>query len=171
MSLLRPELYDKFKVEKDEDLPENYSNTKSWSLLKMIEEDVMDIYQLIYIDDKFWASCGGIIRHPPGGEKIYQGAFRAFSRSHDNIFKGFGTKPYIVGVCLPIQIERARRLGCEKFVLSFNVSNERLFKIVTKYFTKKTFLGVNEILKKFTATREPVIFNGVEQWLLEMNLR
>ncbi len=171
LSLLRQELYKKFEVQRDEDLPENYSNVKPWSLLRMIEDDAMDIYQLVYVSGKFWASCGGIIRNLPNGEKIYQGAFRTLSRSHCNIYKGFGTKPYIAGLCLPIQIERAKKLGCDKFVLSFNLSNTRLYNIVTKYFSKRTFLGVDQILKNFTATSTPMTFNGVEQWLLEMKLK
>lgn len=168
---LRLELYKKFQVDRDELLPENYANSKPWSLLKMLEEGRLDLYQMIYVNDRFWGSSGGIVRELDDGSRIYQAGFRTLSRSHENGFKGFGTKPYITGLSIRTQIERAKQLGCKKIVLSFNESNKRLFDVVNNYLHKKSFLGVNELTQQFVPSSEPILFNGVPQWLLQMTLR
>lgn len=171
LEAIRVELYAKFKVTRDEDLPENLSNLKPWSLLRMIDEDILDIYQLVYVENKFWGSSGGIVRILEDGRKVYQAGFRTFSRSHENVHKGLGTKPYISALCVRFQIERARILDCDKVILSFNEKNKRLFQLVSRYHHKRSLMGVNELMKDFVPRNEPVLFNGVLQWLLEMNLK
>lgn len=168
---LRYELYSKFEVQQDEDLPENFSNSKEWSLLKMIEEHFLDTYQLVYVNDKFWGSSGGIVRHLANNQKVYQAGFRTLSRSHENGYRGLGTKPYISALCVKFQIERAKNLNCDKVILSFNEHNKRLFNLVSRYHHKRSFLGVDQLMKDFIPSSEPVLFNGVFQWLLEMNLK
>lgn len=167
---LRTELYSKFDVKCDEDLHENYSNDKSWSLLKMINENRIDTYQLVYINDKFWGASGGVVREYEAGLKTYQAGFRTFTQAQ-TIHTGLGMKPYITALCVRHHIERAKATDCDKVVLSFNEHNKRLFDLVCKYHHKRALLGVNELMKNFIPSSQPVLFNGVMQWLLEMNLK
>jgi hypothetical protein len=170
LASLTRELLAKFEVNSVEELPENFSRSKPWSLLNLIDEEKLDIYQLVYINDIFWGSSGGIIRQTTTAETIYQAGFRTFTKTHA-VHKGFGTKPYISALCVRNQIERAKNLGCSRVILSFNESNKRLFDLVTSYHHKRTFLGVDEIMRDFVPSTEAVLFNGVYQWLLEMNLK
>lgn len=167
--LLRIELYKKFNVDCDSNLPENYSDAKDWSLISMIKNSTLDTYQILYVNDKFWGSSGGIVRMH-NGEKVYQAGFRTISQSHDITYQGLGTKPFMNAYCTRYQIERAKQLNCKKVILSFNSQNQKLFELVHKFHNTRSFMGVKELMKDFRASEKPVIFNGVPQWLLTMDL-
>lgn len=161
---LKEELFKIFNVSDIKDLPENYNNSTPWSLLKMIDENLLDSYQLIYIDNQFWVGSGGIVREF-NNEKVYQAGFRAFSNTR-SISTGIGSRSYSHEYNTKYQIERAKILGCSSVILSFNEHNKRLFEITDKFHLKKIF--GKDI---FTASQEPIIFNGVPQWLLTMSLK
>lgn len=162
-------LFQKFEVSDVSDLPENYSNAKPWSLLRMLAEDALDIYQILFVNGQVWGACGGILR-ADGDRVIYQAGFRTISVSHKFVRKGLGTTPYLNRYCISQQIQRAKDMGCSKVIISFNDHNRRLFDLVQKYHNKKKFKDNDKIMSGFVATDKPVMFNGVPQWLLEMNL-
>jgi len=145
------------------ELPENYGYLYPWSLLSLIRDDAIDTYQLLYVNDKFWTGAGGIVREF-NNEKVYQAGFRVFSYS-DPRHKGLGVKPYNHKYCTTYQIERAKLNGCSKLILSFNDYNYQLFQVNIKYLLPKAFPDY-----KFVASSKPILFNGVEQWLLTLNL-
>jgi hypothetical protein len=157
LSILKDELNLKF----NNNIDDNYSDTKPWSLLNLIHDDKIDCYQLIYVNNIFWSGSGGMIRMY-NDKQIYQAGLRAFSNAH---VKGLGIKSYSHEYSTKYQIERAKKAKCHEVVLSFNLHNERLFKITRDYHLPKIF--GKEVWK---AGNEPVIFNGVEQWLLTMSL-
>ena len=161
---LEIELIKAFGVNSVADLPENYSDRERWSLIRMIREKRIDSYQLIYVNDQFWSGSGGLVRQF-NGPLVYQGGFRAFADAK-SINVGIGCKSYSHEYNTKFQIERAKELGCVSLVLSFNDSNKRLFEVTQRYHLKKVF-GKNA----FIATDTPVLFNGVEQWLLTMSLK
>jgi hypothetical protein len=170
ISDLREQLYRRFNVSCDEDLPENYSSKKPWSLLAMIQNDQLDTYQLLFIDGQFWGGTGGVVRTLHDSQKVYQAGFRTFTKAHA-VYKGIGMKSFITAYCVRHQIERAKLIDCQNIVISFNLENERLFRILHAYHHKQKFLGISEMMKDFVPSQSPVIFNGVPQWLLEMRLR
>lgn len=144
-------------------IPVNYGESVEWGLIKLIKDDVIDTYQLLFLNDKFWTGTGGIVRDY-NGEKVYQAAFRGFScAGMQNT--GLGVKTPTFDYCLSHQIDRARVNQCSKIILSFNTHNKRLYNITKNYTLPKTFdMGI------WQESDSPVIFNGVEQWLLTMNL-
>lgn len=146
-----------------DEIPENYSNVKTWSLLSLIENDEIDTYQLLYMNDKIWTGTGGMIREF-NGEKVYQAAFRGFSCARLNN-KGLGVKTPTFVHCLNHQIERAKLNKCTSVVLSFNDYNKRLFEVTKNYTLPKTFTP-----DIWEASDKPIWFNGAEQWLLTMRL-
>ena len=146
-----------------EDIPENYGTEHPWSLLSLIRDDAIDTYQLIYVNDKFWTATGGMIREF-GGNKVYQAVFRGFSNA-ENRHKGLGVVSYTHLYSTKYQIERAKELGCHSVIISFNDYNYKLFDITQKYMLPKTLPE-----HKFIASDEPIMFNGVEQWLLTLRL-
>jgi len=90
--------------------------------------------------------------------------FRGFSCAK-SINKGLGVKTPTFEYCLGHQIERAKLNKCSSIVLSFNDYNKRLFEITKNYTLPKTFKpGL------WIASDKPIMFNGVEQWMLTMNL-
>jgi hypothetical protein len=157
--MLTKALIDKF----GEDIPENYGTEHPWSLLSLIRDDAIDTYQLIYVNDKFWTATGGMIREF-GGNKVYQAVFRGFSNA-ENRHKGLGVVSYTHLYSTKYQIERAKELGCHSVIISFNDYNYKLFDITQKYMLPKTLPE-----HKFIASDEPIMFNGVEQWLLTLRL-
>jgi len=146
-----------------EDLPDNYGRKYSWSLLSLIESDEIDSYQLLYVDGKFWVGSGGMVREY-NQEKIYQACFRAFSKTR-GINTGIGSRSYAHEFNTSIQIERARELGCSFVILSFNENNKKLFDITKNFHLRRVFGDV------FIPSECPVLFNGVNQWLLMMSLK
>lgn len=162
--ILRLELLKVFNVTDVQSLPENYGIAKEWSLLRMIIDNKLDSYQMIYVNDEFWSGSGGIIRDY-NNALVYQAGFRAFADAK-SLYAGIGCKSYSHEYNTKLQIERAKELGCESLVLSFNTENERLFEITHKYHLKKVF-GKDV----FIASQEPAMFNGVPQWLLTMYLK
>lgn len=167
---LRSEAFQKFAVSDELALPENYSYDKPWSLFCLIEADQLDTYQLVYINGKFWGGSGGIIRPTEDGMKTYQAGFRTFTNAQ-SVYQGLGMKPYITAICIRHQIDRASALKCDNVVLSFNEKNKKLFDLVCKYHHKRSFLGVDVLMKDFTPSDQPKLFNGVFQWLIEKKLK
>lgn len=156
---LKAALYTKF----GDDIPENYGHAHDWSLMNLILSDEIDTYQLLFVDDKFWTGTGGIVRNF-NDAKVYQAAFRGFSMA-GKINTGLGVKTPTFVHCLGYQIERARINNCSSVVLSFNDHNKRLFEVTRKYTLPKSFpAGV------WLASDKPVLFNGVDQWLITMKL-
>jgi hypothetical protein len=146
-----------------DDIPENYGDLHNWSLLNLIKNNKIDTYQLLYMNDKVWTGTGGMIREF-NGERVYQAAFRGFSCANTSN-KGLGVKTPTFVYCLNHQIQRATLNKCTSIVLSFNDYNKRLFEITKKYTLPKTFKpGI------WQASDKPIMFNGVEQWLLTMKL-
>jgi hypothetical protein len=158
-SKLEKALYDRFG-EKGYD---NYGNLTPWSLLNLIKDNVIDTYQLLYVNDNFWTGSGGIIRDF-NGEKVYQAGFRTFSYAFDR-HRGLGVKPYNHIYNTSYQIERAKFHKCSKVILSFNDHNYQLFQVNIKYLLPRAFPDYN-----FVPSDEPVLFNGVAQWLLTLDL-
>lgn len=145
------------------ELPENYGTTHPWSLLNLINDDMLDTYQLLYVNDKFWTATGGIIREFEDN-KVYQAVFRGFSYA-DHRHKGLGVKSYTHAYNTKFQIERARELNCHSVIISFNDYNYKLFELNQRYLLPKAFPN-----HTFVASTEPITFNGVKQWLLTMKL-
>jgi hypothetical protein len=146
-----------------DELPENYSTLHPWSLLNLINNDMVDTYQLLYVNNKFWTATGGIIREFDGN-KVYQAVFRGFSVA-DNRHKGLGVKSYTHMYNTSYQIQRAKELNCHSVIISFNDYNYKLFEINQRYLLPRAFPN-----HTFVASNEPILFNGVKQWLLTMKL-
>jgi len=146
-----------------DNLPENYGYSKPWSLLNLIENNSLDTYQLLYVNDKFWTATGGIVREFDGN-KVYQAVFRGFSNA-DNRRKGLGVKSYTHMYNTRYQIERAKLLHCDSVIISFNDYNNQLFELTKKYMLPKALPEY-----KFTASDKPILFNGVAQQLLTLKL-
>lgn len=159
LSILKYELEKKFKPNNDI----NYGEDVSWGLISLIKTSSIDSYQLIYVNDKIWVGSGGIIRQFKG-KKIYQAGFRAFSLA-GNYRTSIGSKSYSHEYNTVYQIKRAKKLGCEELILSFNEYNEKLYKITRDYHLPKIF-GSNAF--KDSVNMEN--FNEVPQWLLTMSL-
>lgn len=151
-----------------DDLPENYGDKVDWGLIKLVEDNVIDSYQLIYVDDIFWGGSGGIIRHIDN-QMIYQAGFRGFSNSNTDmrLFKShIGCKSYVHKYNTKYQLERARSLNCHKMLLSFNEYNSRLFRITRDYHLPKVFKD-----REFHVSEKMVDFNNVPQWLITFELQ
>ncbi len=159
VDMLKRALIDKF----GEEIPENYNYTHPWSLLSLLRDDAIDTYQLLYVNEKFWTATGGIVREF-NGNKVYQAVFRGFSDA-DNRHKGLGVKSYTHLHNTKYQIERAKELGCHSVIISFNDYNYKLFELTKKYMLPKALPE-----HTFTASSKPIMFNGVEQWLLTLEL-
>jgi GNAT superfamily N-acetyltransferase len=146
-----------------EEIPENYGSEHPWSLLNLVQNDTLDMYQLLFKNGKFLSGSGGMIRELDG-EKVYQACFRLFSH-HEYRHHGLGGMPLSHTIMTKNQIERAKTLQCDSVVLSFNDYNYKFFQLNLRYFLRK---GLPEY--KFVASTSPVMFNGVEQWLLTLKL-
>ena len=144
-------------------IPENYGFSKPWSLLSLIKDGLIDTYQLLYVDGEFWAGSGGIVREL-NGRKVYQAAFRGFSNA-GNRNPSLGQKFYLHKYNTVFQISRAKELGCKSVVLSFNEHNYRLFRITNDIILPKS--GLDGL---FVPTDQRIMFNGVPQWLLVMDI-
>jgi hypothetical protein len=155
-------LENKFKTTVD-NLPENYGYQNPWSLLSLIENEKIDTYQLLYVNDKFWSGSGGIIRSF-NGEHIYQAAFRGFTYA-DGRHKGLGIKSYTHMYNTKFQIKRAKENKCSKVIMSFNDYNYKLFLLTQKYSLPRVFPE-----NTFVPSKNMVIFNEVPQWLLTMDI-
>ena len=162
LSILTNELLAKFKCTDIDDLPENYGYAKEWSLLSLIRDNKIDSYQLIFVNGNFWVGSGGMIR-TYDDKKIYQSGFRAFSNATVN---GLGSKSHSHEYNTKYQIERAKKAQCHEVILSFNLYNEKLFRITRDYHLPKIFDK-----NAWQASNEPNKFNGVSQWLLTMSLQ
>jgi hypothetical protein len=150
-----------------DDLPENYGDSVNWGLIKLVEDNMIDSYQLIYVDDIFWAGSGGMIRYVDG-QMIYQAGFRGFSNSNTDmrLFKShIGCKSYVHKYNTKYQLERARMIGCHKMIMSFNEYNSRLFRITKDYHLPKVFRK-----EAFQVSEKMINFNGVPQWLITFEL-
>lgn len=159
LSILTNELNLKF----NNNIDVNYSNELPWSLLNLIQEDKIDCYQLIYVNNCLWSGSGGMIRFF-NNKKVYQAGFRGFSNA--TLYnKSIGIKSYTHEFNTKYQIDRAKKTGCQEIILSFNLHNEKLFKITRDYHLPKVF--GKDVWK---ASNEPIIFNEVPQWLLTMSL-
>ena len=157
--MLKLALIDKF----GDNIPENYGTSRPWSLLSLVRDDALDTYQILYVNDKFWTATGGIVREFRGN-KVYQAVFRGFSNA-DKRHKGLGIKSYTHIHNTKFQIERAKALGCYSVIISFNDYNYKLFDLTKKYMLPRALPEYT-----FTASTEPIMFNGVQQWLLTLEL-
>jgi len=158
-------LFEYFKCVDIENLPENYGTKHPWSLLNLIQDDKIDTYALLYVNDRVWGASGGIVRYIDD-KKIYQGGFRWFSNA-ENLVKGLGCmKSYLYTYTMVDQLQRAREQDCDKFTLSFNDYNERFFEITKKYHLRKVFPNT-----VFNPSDGLVMFNGVPQRLLTVDLK
>ena len=113
------------------DIPENYTRETPWSLLSLLENDAIDSYCMLYLNDEFWSAGGGIVREF-NGDRVYQAGFRGFSAQtirSDWAERGTGTKSYTWQYIIHRQINRAIELKCDKVIISFNDYNVKLFKI------------------------------------------
>jgi hypothetical protein len=156
---------DYFDCETVEELPDNYGRKHPWSLLSFIDNDQLDIYQILYVNDQVWCCAGGIHR-VHNGKKVYQGGFRWFSNA-EKICKGLGSiKSYSHKYLIAHHLERAREQGFEEFILSFNDYNYRMFQSIRKYHLRKVLPDVN-----FEPSSEMVLFNNTPQWLLTVKLK
>lgn len=145
----------------DREIPENYGDAQPWSLINLIQHDRLDHYQLIYLDGLISCGSGGIVRSHDN-KKIYQAAFRGFS-CQDSRHVGLGLTSYLHTINTKHQIERAKYLECDSVVLSFNEYNVRLFEVTKKHILPKALPQY-----KFTFNDQPILFNGVLQWLLTL---
>jgi hypothetical protein len=64
------------------------------------------------------------------------------------------------------QFKRAREHKCNQYIISFNDYNQRLYEISRKYHLKKAFPDT-----VFVPSNGPVMFNGVLQQLLTVELQ
>lgn len=146
-----------------ENLPENYGFSKPWSLLKLIITKEIDTYQILYVNNIVWAGSGGIVREY-AGKCVYQAGFRGFARAKST-HMGLGSRFFIHEYNTPYQISRAIENKCESVILSFNEHNYKLFQLTKNHIIPKALLPY-----KFVPSPEPVMFNGVLQWILEAEL-
>jgi hypothetical protein len=159
INIVENELINKFRCTVD-NLPENYGIQKNWSLLSLLKNNQIDCYSLIYVNGIFYGGSGGMIR--PNG--IYQAGFRMFSQSKTAL-PNLSTQYYNT-YNLKNQIERAKQNNCRLLVLSFNEHNERFFN-----FTKnKCIPAVFGDQYNFEFVNTPVIFNGVKQYLIKLDI-
>ena len=148
-----------------DNLPENYGYKHPWSLLSLIEDGNLDTYALVYVNGNFWGGSGGMIRYNDN-KKIYQGGFRWFSNAK-NVVSGLGCiKIYTLTHTMTNQLIRAKEQNCDTYVLSFNDYNKRFFDVGRKYLLKKAFPNI-----VFGPSNGMVMFNGVEQYLLTLELK
>lgn len=159
LNILEKELNEVFK----EEIPENYGRKYPWSLISLIENNLIDSYQLIYVDKKFWGGSGGRIINWDN-KKVYQAGCRGFAKTR-SIQIGLGASSLMHVYNTTHQIERAKINRCSSVILSFNDHNKKLFEITYKYHLPKIF-GKNT----FIALPEKTMLNGVEQWILIMSL-
>ena len=160
LSILKDEIELTFKGK----VEENYTDKREWSLIPLIEKNKIDSYQLIYINDQFWSGSGGMIREWRD-KKIYQAGFRGFSNM-SSFKRGLGSQSYTHKYNTTYQVKRAKESGCDEIILSFNLHNEKLFRVTRDYHLPKVF-GKDV----WQDGIEPVEFNGVLQWLLMMSLK
>lgn len=159
LNILEKELNEVF----DKEILENYGRKYPWSLLSLIENNLVDSYQLIYVDKKFWGGSGGRIINW-NNKKVYQAGFRGFAKTR-LIQTGLGASSLMHEYNTKHQIERAIINKCSSVILSFNDHNKKLFEITYKYHLPKIFGK-----KAFVPLAEKTPFNGVEQWILMMSL-
>jgi len=155
---LKKALYDKF----GEDLPDNYGYRYPWSLLSLVRDDILDTYQILYVNNTFWSATGGLVRDF-NGDKIYHAGFRGFSHAEPR-HKGLGVKVHSQRF-FSFQFDRAKKLNCQKVIISFNENNYKLFVVTQRYLLPRGFPNYD-----FIASSETVVFNGVKQWLITLNL-
>lgn len=142
-----------------ESLPINYGYDKMCGLLHYISENQLDSYYMLYLNGKFRSASGGIIRNFCN-EKIYQGQWRFFNTI--DISKGLNMHSWSLSILTNKQLIRAKKFGCTKFILSYNIHNKRLHDIHINYQFSKIW-GPDH---GFRSSVIPVPFNGVEQFLL-----
>lgn len=159
---------EKLEMKFGNDIEINYSDQVDWGLLRMLQDNKLDSYQLIYVNYKFWSGSGGIIREF-NGKKIYQAGFRGFYISTHNsepLNRGLGHRSLTHEYNTRYQILRAKKNRCQEIIMSFNEHNEKLFKITRDYHLPKVFgSGV------WKTNNELQLFNGVPQWLISMTLK
>lgn len=148
-------LHEKF----GDEIPENYGYDKPWSLMSLIESDMIDTYRLVYVNDVIWSGSGGMIREFQG-EKVYQAGFRTFS-AVETKYHGLGAKTHTHDHSLKYQYDRAKLNNCTKFIFSYNDYNIRLFKVMARYTLPRAFGDKKiEVIDKLTE------FNGTPQYLI-----
>lgn len=162
-NLLNKELLKSFSVTKIEDLPENYGNSKDWSLLNMLGK--LDSYTLLYVDNNFWSGSGGRILK----DNSYQACVRMFT-NFNNLSEGLTRPPHTMNYSLPYQIERAKLAGCFRIIMTFNEYRYELFKAMTRYVISEKRNKVLNVVQKFKPLESTEIINGVNQWVLELKL-
>lgn len=145
-----------------ENLHENYSRDNHWGLLTLLDHGKLDSYTLLYVNDVLLGGSGGRIRNWQNNT-VYQAGFRGFSRGL--LKNSLGATHYMYSHNLAYQISRAKENKCNSIVLSFNSYNERLYRVVKDYHLPKVY-GKNA----WKDYEKPLIFNGVEQWILQMFL-
>ena len=120
---------------------------------------------MVYVNGRTWGGSGGIIRYIDN-KKIYHGGLRWFSNAK-NVVKGLGCiKTHTLTYTMTNQLERAKEQNCDTYILSFNDYNKRFFDVGRKYLLKKAFPDI-----VFTPSNGMVMFNGVEQYLLTLDLK
>ena len=159
ISEVKKQLCEKFQCTIDE-LPINYGYDKECGLLHYIEKDDIASYSLLYIDGNFWAGCGGKLRMF-NDKLVYQGCWRYFSSTR-KVDRGLGSRNFVFEHISKQQILEAKDLGCEYYIISYNLSNYRMYKIQKNIQIPKVW-GINH---EFSEFKEPIFFNGVYQWLL-----
>lgn len=157
------ELLKSFSVSNIEDLPENYGNSKSWSLLSML--DILDSYTLLYIDNIFWSGSGGRVLE----DNSYQACVRMFT-NFNNLSEGLSRPAHTMNYSLPYQINRARLKGCSRVIMTFNEHRYELFNAMSRYIISDKRNKVLEIVKEFRPLSKTEIVNGISQWVLELKL-
>ena len=160
---LHKALLKSFSVSRLEDLPENYGNSKNWSLLNIL--DLLDSYTLLYVDDNFWSGSGGRILE----DNSYQACVRMFT-NFNNLSEGLTRPAHTMNYTLPYQIERAKLAGCPRVVLTFNEYRFELFKAMSRYIISEKRNKVSSMVKEFKPLSEPEIINNVNQWVTELKL-
>lgn len=161
--LLRAELLKSFSVSRIEDLPENYGNSKNWSLLNIIND--LDSYTLLYVDNNFWSGSGGRIL----SDNSYQACVRMFTNL-SNLSEGLSRPAHTMNYSLPYQIDRARLAGCSRVIMTFNEHRYELFKAMSHNIISEKRNNILKIVKEFKASPHTEIINGVNQWILELKL-
>lgn len=146
-----------------QNLPINYGYNDKQGLLYYINNDLLDSYFILYVDNKFKSASGGIIRQY-NNEKVYQGQWRFFNTP--DIYSGLCKHSYSIDILTNLQIKRARELFCSKFIISYNLHNKRLHDIHYKYQFAKTLNDDHG----FFSSGIPQMFNNVPQYLLIKNL-
>ena len=107
-------------------------------------------------------AISGVTRSPLSPEIAHGGCRTLVDRNH-------GQRFLITNSILPLQIAWAKEMGFREFNLSFNVSNEKFFKLVKRLIHGRAGLlgaGTNRFYRSFQIHKNPLWIYSTRQYLI-----